>query len=219
MVALVQEADANTIRRGSSDDPGSFGVEFESRPIDYRITIEGYEMELVQVEGRRPRVRPTEKLRTYPDVPYLADWTPTRTVPRPNAYLITAQDPEIIDKLLQHGIAVDRLTEPTTLSVEQFTVTEASGAGRLNQGHYNTSVAGDYETVELEFPAGTLVVSTAQALGNLVVSLLEIESDDGMVYWNFFDRYLATQWSSAPHVYPVFKIMEPVRLPVEPFGR
>jgi hypothetical protein len=219
VVALVREADRRTVERGLSTSPGDFAVEFDAQPIDYRITIEGYEMEVTQTEGRRARARPTETLRTYADVPYLADWAPTRTVPWPNGYLITAQDRRVVDKLLQHGITVERLAEPRTLTVEQFSIAGATGSTRLNQGHYNTSVEGEYSAVEREFPAGTIYVSTAQSLGALAVSLLEPESDDGMVYWNFFDRYLAAQWGASAQVYPVFKLRAPANLVTEQVGR
>ena len=48
-----------------------------------------------------------------------------------------------MEKLLQHGIAVERLTQPVTLTVDQFNVTEVTGAPRLNQGHYTTRCDGD----------------------------------------------------------------------------
>ena len=38
--------------------------------------------------------------------------------------------------------------------------------------------------------AGTLVVRTAQPLGNLAVYLLEPRSEDGLATWNFFDEGL-----------------------------
>jgi hypothetical protein len=218
VVALVRDADRRVTERGRSTSPGEFTVEFDAQAIDFMITIQGYEMEVTQTAGGRNRARPTETLRTYNDVPYLANWAPTRTVPWPNGYLITVQDERVVEKLLQHGIAVERLSQPVSLTVDQFNVTEVTGAPRLNQGHYTTGVSGDYSTVEREFPAGTLFVTTAQSLGALAVSLLEPESDDGLVYWNFFDRYLATQWSSAPEVYPVFKLRTPVNLVTERVG-
>jgi hypothetical protein len=217
VVGLIREADRAAILRGVSDSRGDFAVEFEALAIDLPITIQGYEMEVVEGSGDRPRrrVRPTETKRTYPDLPYLADWAPTRTVPLPAGYLIAVQEPAVIGKLLQHGIAVERLTEAATLTVEQFNVTGASGSTRLNQGHYTTSVEGEYITVEREFPAGTYFVTMRQALGSLVASLLEPESDDGLVYWNFFDRHLATQWSMAAQAYPVFKLHQPTNLVTE----
>lgn len=215
LVALVREADGAPARRVSSGAGGAFALEFEAEAIDLPITIQGYEMELVQGQGPRTRARPTETLRTYPDLPYLADWTPTRTVPLPAGYLMAVNEPAVIQKLLQHGISVERLVEGATLEVERFSVTEATGSSRLNQGHYNTTISGEYSTVEMEFEPGTHFVTMAQALAPLVASLLEPESDDGLVYWNFFDRHLATQWSREAQVYPVFKLHNSANLVTE----
>ena len=41
------------------------------------------------------------------------------------------------------------------------------------------------------FDAGSTLVRTAQPLGNLIVYLLEPESQDGLATWNFFDECLA----------------------------
>jgi hypothetical protein len=218
---LVAEADRAAIADGARPQTGRFGVEYEAQAIDLPITVQGYEMEIVPgtENSPRPRMRPTETLRTYPDLPYLADWVPTRSVDVPTGYLIAVREPEVIHKLLQHGIVVERLSEAATLTVEQFSVTGATGASRLNQGHYTTRIEGEYETVSRDFPEGTYLVPMAQALGHLAASLLEPESDDGMVYWNFFDRHLATQWSSAVQLYPVFKLMEPAQLVTERVGK
>jgi hypothetical protein len=55
-------------------------------------------------------------------------------------------------------------------------------------------------------------VPTAQPLGNLAACLLEAESDDGLVVWNFFDRYLVPQWSRELQTYPVYRLLTPVNL-------
>jgi hypothetical protein len=217
VVTLVRNADRRTVSRGlnpSLDD--GFIVEYDTLAIDQTLTIEGYEMELVEGFGGRRRARPTEVERTYSDVPYLARFTGKRTVPFPRGYLITAPDDRVVAALQRHGIAIGRLTQPARLTVESFSVTEVAGSTRLNQGHYTTSVGGEYSTIEKEFPVGTLFVSTAQALGSVVAFLLEPESGDGLLYWNYFDRYLQAQWSSAPQTYPVFKLLTPENLVTEP---
>ena len=125
-------------------------------------------MELVEGFGGRMRGRPTDRTITYNDVPYYSRYTPTRTVPLPRGYLIAVRDEAVIGKLMQHGIAVERLLEPVTATVEAFAVTGLTPSSRPNQGHYTSSIEGEYSTVEREFPAGTYYVSTAQALGTLV---------------------------------------------------
>ena len=62
---------------------------------------------------------------------------------------------------------------------------------------------------------GALVIRTAQPLGSLAAYLLEPESDDGFLVWNFFDRYLVPQWSRAPQIYPVHKLYAPQPLVTE----
>ena len=114
---------------------------------------------------------------------------------------------DIEEKLLQHGLLVERLEEPVRLSAESFTVTSLDSAERLFQGHLLKTARGTYETVEREFPSGTLFVTTAQPLGNVAAYLLEPESDDGLLTWSFLDRHLARGFRPAP--FPVYKLMKP----------
>ena len=219
IAGMLKEADRKTIARGlnpMADDV--FIVEYGREPIRDRLTILGYEMEIQAGEGGRPRVKPTETKRTYSDVPYYARYTKKRAVQFPRAYLIAVRDMAIIEKLKQHGIMVEQLTEPATLAVESFTITEITPAQRINQGHYTNSVKGEYATEEVRFPAGTFFVSTAQPLANVAAYLLEPESDDGLIVWNYFDRYLGLQWGDGPRKYPVYKLHRPANLVKETVG-
>jgi len=217
VVALVRAADERTIRRGLNPAPeDSLIIEYGREAIERRFTIEGYEMEIEMREGRRPRVRPTEKERTYRDVPYFAKYTSRRQVPLPRGYLLSVPDPEIVGKLSGHGISVERLVEPVTLEVEAFTVTEVRPESRLNQGHYLSHVQCEYFRKVMTFAPGTFFISTAQPLAVVAAYLLEPESDDGLVVWNFFDRYLSRQWSRTPQEYPVYKLYTSANLVTEP---
>lgn len=216
VVSVVRDADRRTIERGHrSGDGDVFATAFGRAPIGQTLTIRGWEMEQVEDARGRKRWRPSDREASWANVPYLARYTPDRTVRRPRGYLISVPDAAVADVLLRHGIAVERLTEPVTLAVEKFDVTGIRPSPRLNQGHYTSSVEGAYSTVDKVFGVGTLWVSNAQALGHVVASLLEPESDDGLVVWNFFDRYLAAQWSRAPQTYPVYKVFARANLVTE----
>lgn len=214
IVAMVKKADQETIARGlnpTADDV--FIVEYDREPIQQTFTILGYEMEVEEREDRPwPRVTPTETKRTYSNVPYYAKYTAKRTVRLPRGYFITAQDTKVIEKLQQHGIVVERLVEPVKVNVEAFSVTEVKGAERLNQGHYPNTVTGDVSQKTMEFPTGTFFVSLAQPLAPVASYLLEPESDDGLVVWNFFDRYLAQQWRRGPREHKVYKLYDKANL-------
>lgn len=214
VVRLVRDADRRAIARGVGPADG-FIVATDTQAVGGRLTIQGYEMETVEGPGGRPRVRPTERPRTYRDVPFLARYAPARTVPYPRGYLLEVTDAAVVETLLAHGVVVDRLREPATVSVEAFTVQTVTTGRRPNQGHWLTAVGGEYATLERTFPAGTYYVPAAQALGPLAAALLEPESDDGLVAWNFFDRYLAAQFGGAPPPFPVYKLHRPARLVTE----
>jgi hypothetical protein len=212
IVSLIRSADRRTIRRGMSpSEEDKFAVEYDLKPHKEKVTVRGWEMEVVPRESGRPRVQKTDKKKTY-EVPYYSNFVPKRSVPFPYAYLIPAASPEITKKLLQHGLSVDKLIEPVTLEVESFRIKEIKGASRLYQGHYLNSVKGEYSMEKKEFPEGTLFIGTAQPLANVAAYLLEPESDDGLLVWNFFDRYVVSQWRRQLQTYPVYRLLKPANL-------
>jgi len=54
-------------------------------------------------------------------------------------------------------------------------------------------------------------------LANVSAYLLEPESDDGLVTWNFLDRYLVPQWGRKFNPLPVCKIMKSTSLNTIPY--
>lgn len=127
---------------------------------------------------------------------------PPRSVKAPKAYVLK-YDKTIVDKLLQHGIKVDELTAAASLDAETFTIDAVTKATRPFQGHLEAKITGKYSTAKTTFPAGTIMVRTAQPLGRLVFYLLEPESEDGLTTWNFFDPSL-----EIGKAHPVQKLMQ-----------
>jgi hypothetical protein len=65
------------------------------------------------------------------------------------------------------------------------------------------TLEGVYESSDQTVPAGTYSVNMDQPLSRLVLYLLEPESEDGVVAWNFMDRYYGDG-----SYYPIVKIIE-----------
>ena len=211
--AFAAGADRRTILRGI--DPGQndcFFVEYELQPLRNPVTVHAYETEVIsQAEGRRPRLRPTSKVNIL-TIPYYSDWVGKRSVRLPIAYVLAVPDEDVVAKLRQHGLVIEKLTEPATLEVEVFRLKSFQSAERAYQGHHLNRVSGEYAIETRDFPTGTIIVPTAQPLGRLSAYLLEPESDDGLLVWNFFDRYVVPQWSRDLQTYPVHKVFKPVNL-------
>jgi len=212
IVQLIRNADRKTIQRGlNPTENDTFAVEFEAKPLADKVTIRGWEMEVIPRESGWPLVKKKDKKRTY-ILPYFSDFVPKRSILFPYAYLIPTASAEITEKLLQHGLSVEKLREPVSLEVESFRIKEIKGASRLFQGHRLNSVKGEYILERKAFPKGTLFIATAQPLASLAAYLLEPESDDGLLVWNFFDRYLVHQWRQEPQIYPVYRLLKAVNL-------
>ena len=210
---LVAEADRRTVLKGfDAAGKEGFFVDYELLPLKEPITVHAYETEIIpRGEGQRPEIRATDKVRVL-TIPYFSDWAGKRAVRFPFAYIVTAPDPEVLNKLRQHGLVVEKLVQAATLEVEAFRAKELKSEERAFQGHHLNRVKGEYALETKEFPAGTLVVPTAQPLGALAAYLLEPESDDGLLVWNFFDRSLVPQWSRELQTYPVYRLLKRVNL-------
>jgi dipeptidyl-peptidase-4 len=209
---MLDDIDKKTIARGNNPAPAdSFAIEYQVRPLSNKITVRTYEAELVNDANGRRNYRRTDRQKDV-TVPYYIDFYPTKNVRFPFAYILTTHDPAITDLLKTHGINVEKLLSDSKIDVQRFEISELKGAARLNQGHYTNTIDGKYITGSMDFPAGTLVIRTAQPLGNLIAYLLEPQSNDGMVVWNFFDRYIVPQWGIGYNPYPVYKVLDRVDL-------
>ncbi|MBW6500641.1 MAG: hypothetical protein K0B05_04530 [Bacteroidales bacterium] len=215
---MLEEADRRTVERGMNPAlADSFAIEYDVKPAPYEVTIKTYEAEQVTDPGGRRRYQKTDRQKTV-TVPYFIDYYPVRSVKFPFAYLFNIHDPGLIGLLGIHGIRIERLTEPVTLEAERYDISELRGSPRLNQGHYTNTIKGSFVKVPVDFPEGTFVVRTSQPLANVAAYLLEPQSNDGLLFWNYLDRYLVPQWGSGYNHYPVFRIINPAELKTKPFA-
>lgn len=209
---LIHDTDAKTTLRGLNPSiKDSFAIEYEVRPLPEKVTIQTFEAEPAGESNGWPEYRKTEN-QIDVTVPYYVDYHPTKSVKLPYAYILSVPDPDIIEVLKLHGLRIEKLAVSTRISVESFELTDLKSSQRLNQGHYTNTIKGRYSKVEMSFPAGTVVIRTAQPLANVASYLLEAQSNDGLVAWNFFDKYLVPQWGRGYNPFPVYKLMERTEL-------
>ena len=108
----------------------------------------------------------------------------------PAAYVVAPEDTAVVTLLRLHGVRVDRSDSAWTARGESFAIDSIITNQRPFQGHHEIRLKGHWERGLQSLPSGSFIVSTAQARGALIVYLLEPESDDGFVTWNFFDRHM-----------------------------
>jgi murein tripeptide amidase MpaA len=153
-------------------------------------TVERMDPAVRDEPGLAPGLRRTGRLQEA-EMPLYTRFEPTLTVRVPEAYVIPAHFPAVVERLRTHGIEVTEISEPfISAGLERFVIDSLSRAARVFEGHHEVRAFGRWTADSLAIPFGDFIVSTQQTLGRLAVYLLEPESDDGLVNWNFFDDEL-----------------------------
>jgi hypothetical protein len=123
-------------------------------------------------------------------MPVFERFNPLLTIVPPQQYTIPAADSQVVKALQEHGVVVTQRTKPERRNVEVFVIDSVIPSQRLFQGHLEMRLAGHWHGELRVIASGTFVVRTDQVLGPLAAYLLEPQSDDGLVTWNFFDSEL-----------------------------
>lgn len=213
---MLEKVDLQTIARGTNPEVlDSFPIEYKVKPTPEKIKIRAYEVDVVKDAGGREQLHKSDR-KILVNPPYLADYYATRSIVLPYAYLIKLKDPTVANLLIKHGIKVEKLLQGNFLEVETFKITDLKPAERLNQGHYINTVKGMMEKDTVEFLSGNFVVKMDQPLSNLAAYLLEPETNDALILWNFFDCYLVPQWGKGFYDYPVYRLMKKTELRTQP---
>jgi hypothetical protein len=199
VMGVVERANAETVAMGA-EPRGEIAVTMEYGPEDeladyllFRGGTSGSPPDTIQVRGARLMKKPVA----------------TRFRSRPWAYVLPRDAVDAVAMLLRHGITVERLDAPQTLTVDAYTVEGVSYEQAYNHAAALRVQVGRVVREDVEFPAGTYVVPTAQYLGRLVAHMLEPETDDNVVYWNTMDAWIPREPGG---LVPIYKVMRPVPL-------
>lgn len=115
---------------------------------------------------------------------------PDRINRLPKAWWVPASAQDVIARMKLHGIEMETIEAPRTIKLDMVRLVEPKlgaaieGRVRLSAKEYR------HETLEEVMPTGSVRVPTAQRLGLLAAAMLEAESDDSFLAWNFFPGIL-----------------------------
>jgi hypothetical protein len=194
--------------------------------FDYPAHAEGHlaveSVDPASVKAHRLPGRKGVRRRTYL-CPHVRRFLPVESVSRPFAYLVP---PSLASRLDGHGISWRLLGRRRAFEAEAAILTgvertrspdiagsvppadadeDAPGGAEGPPDRWETVLTVRRELRVRAFPPGTLLVPTAQPLGNLVVYLLEPESDDGFARWGFLDEDLRVT-----EPFPIWRVMRPL---------
>ncbi len=209
---LIMQARRRTVERASAQV--AIGWEQSAYPGE----VEFYASERLPEGGRSEPKLVTGQNRTL--------YVPSATRTRPWAYAFEGNLHKIANLLRRHAIEVERLKEPVTVKAELYRAASVSWAENPYQNHHLATVEVELFEEEITLAAGTYVVRMGQNGGTLAAYLLEPDTDDSVVTWNFLDHagmrqrmparaMPGVEQPSQPRerpgsVLPIYRIMAPV---------
>ncbi len=226
VLALVDGARRETMAVGA-EPRGEVAVQMEYAPEDYLVDY------TIITGGRRSEPDTPVDTIEVTGAQLLKKPVATKTRARPWAYLLPQDAVDAVAMLRRHGITVEVMTEPDSLTVDAYTVAEVTHERAYNHAAATRVHVGEVVTRTEAFPRGTYVIPTAQFLGRLVTHMMEPETDDNVVYWNTMDAWIPRpvpedrseeeeeeerpmgyqqRGPQGPPILPIYKLMTPTAL-------
>jgi hypothetical protein len=187
LINAGRQADENTTSWGRHYDrsrqfPLRFELTDEARPFHLRAVESKTTMsEISGAPWVEFGAKPLELT-----VPMRDTFRVTRAVAPPLAYIVPPQWREVIQNIIYHGLELQRTVETAELEVESYRFQDVEWAGAPFEGRFLTTVTAQPIVERRVFPAGSVVVPTAQPLAKVAISLLEPEAPDSLIVWSFF---------------------------------
>jgi len=185
------------------------GVRFQMVPLEDTFTLRTYNyISYVTAEGDTSYIRSGEIIEV-PDVQNYSKFEATVESTIPRGYIIPKEMKVIADHLKKQGVLVSEIKNRKEYEGEVFEITKFEKSQRQFEGHNMAMVEGEFKESTKTANEGDFLVDMAQPLTNLIFYMLEPQSDDGLVTWNFFDEYFEKNEVNEKNViYPVFKYYE-----------
>ena len=183
-----KKTDAETIERGKTYDanrqfPLRIEVTDKSEPFAFK-GIE-YKLEDSEISGMKRIIYGTKPLNIT--IPKFDEAKITESVAPPLYYIVPPQWKDAIDVLQAHGVQFQRTSKPLKIEIESYKFSDVKFAPASFENRVTVSFKANSITETREFPAGSIVIPTAQPAANVAIHLLEPMSPDSFVYWGFFN--------------------------------
>jgi hypothetical protein len=107
------------------------------------------------------------------------------------AWWVPASRSDLIERLRRHGVVLETLAAPRTLTLEMAHLDSAKLGGRVSEGRVPMAAGpARWTTRTVSLPAGSVRVPIDQPLGVLASLLLDPASDESFLVWGFFPEIL-----------------------------
>ena len=182
--SVLAGADQRAATLAGQTIPVSFGTDysdsvmFDFLGVDYHATKSDISGGMYMHFGSQPVTL---------HIPYFSRMRVTASAAVPAAYVIPAPWTTAIERVKVQGLRYSELAQPVSMDIATFRFSNASWKEKPFEGHHMATFTATPVTAHVTYPAGSIVVDTAQPLAKVAVNLFDPNAPDALVRWGYFD--------------------------------
>ena len=200
------------IQKDKASRPRSLVLDWQyAKDADY-IPFKGIEYQNYHsdITGQQ-EVRWLGKPKHYDKLPIFWQKDAKVKVKVPKAYIVPVQYQSIIERLQLHGIQMQTVSKERYRKqkhYQQYRVTDYQFEQQPFEGHTRVAANFTLENVHVRVPKDSVLITTDQDLGRLVVALLEPKGPDSFFAWGYFNSiFQRTEYIENYAVIPIAQRM------------
>ena len=124
-------------------------------------------------------------------IPYYNEYKATGTIEVPDSYYVARQERDVIKRLKANNVEMEKIQSDTVIELGVFEVVDYKPSEKPYEGHFRLKDVQIKRSVrEVKLKQGDYHIRANQFASSFIHAVLQPESEDSYLSWNFFDSYL-----------------------------
>lgn len=124
-------------------------------------------------------------------IPYYSKYKATGKIEVPDSYYVARQERDVIKRLKANKVEMEKIQSDTVMKLGVFEVMDYSPLEKPYEGHFRLNDVKIKRSVrEVKLKQGDYHIRANQFASSFIHAVLQPESEDSYLSWNFFDSYL-----------------------------
>ncbi len=135
-------------------------------------------------------------------IPYYNYYKTSKEIEKPTCAIIPAGYWQVADRLVAHGVEIERAKEARPVPVKRFAIKDFETLDSPYEKHYmHYQLQGEWEHDTIVLQPGDYLVKTGGSKDRIIMETLLPDAMDSYFSWNFFDAILQEKEGFSPYVF------------------